>query len=143
MNRSSPPGPIVPSVFYDDVIKAVDWLCDAFGFVEHLRWGPEGGETVQLGVGEGSIFVRGSGSSPAPGERLRALTHALMVDVTDVDRHYEQAKRAGAEILLEPETHVFGERQYTARDLAGHHWTFTQSVSDVAPEDWGARRPAS
>jgi hypothetical protein len=31
----------------------------------------------------------------------------------------------------------YGERQYTAEDLAGHRWTFTQAIADVAPEDWG------
>ncbi len=32
----------------------------------------------------------------------------------------------------------FGERQYTVVDLAGHWWTFSQHVADLAPEDWGA-----
>jgi uncharacterized glyoxalase superfamily protein PhnB len=38
----------------------------------------------------------------------------------------------------------FGERQYTVQDHAGHWWTFSQHVADLAPEDWGAvsaRRP--
>ena len=30
-----------------------------------------------------------------------------------------------------------GERQYGARDFAGHHWVFTQSVADVDPASWG------
>jgi uncharacterized glyoxalase superfamily protein PhnB len=33
----------------------------------------------------------------------------------------------------------FGERQYVAQDPGGHRWTFTESVADVAPEEWGAR----
>jgi hypothetical protein len=32
----------------------------------------------------------------------------------------------------------FGERVYTVEDLAGHRWTFSQSIADVAPEQWGA-----
>ena len=32
---------------------------------------------------------------------------------------------------------IYGERQYVATDLAGHQWTFTQSVADVSPEEWG------
>ena len=28
-------------------------------------------------------------------------------------------------------------RQYTAEDLAGHQWTFSQTLDDVAPEAWG------
>ena len=30
------------------------------------------------------------------------------------------------------------ERQYTAQDHAGHWWTFSQHIADLAPEDWGA-----
>jgi hypothetical protein len=27
--------------------------------------------------------------------------------------------------------------KYTAEDLAGHRWSFSQSIADVAPEEWG------
>ena len=33
-----------------------------------------------------------------------------------------------------PETHVYGERQYAVVDLAGHRWTFTQTVADESPD---------
>ena len=62
-----------------------------------------------------------------------------MVRVEDVDRHYEHAKQRGAHILQPPTTHPFGERQYTAEDPEGHRWTFSQSVADVEPEEWGAK----
>ena len=45
--------------------------------------------------------------------------------------------QAGARVLTEPTTHPFGERQYTAEDIGGHRWTFSQSVADVDPEAWG------
>ena len=28
---------------------------------------------------------------------------------------------------------------YTAEDLGGNQWTFSQSLADVAPEAWGAQ----
>jgi hypothetical protein len=31
----------------------------------------------------------------------------------------------------------YGERQYSAEDLAGHRWTFSETLADVAPEEWG------
>lgn len=64
---------------------------------------------------------------------------SLMVRLPDVDQHYEQVKRTNARILHPPETFPFGERQYTVEDLGGHRWTFTQSVADVAPEEWGGQ----
>ena len=29
------------------------------------------------------------------------------------------------------------ERQYHAEDPAGHQWTFSETLADVAPEEWG------
>jgi uncharacterized glyoxalase superfamily protein PhnB len=60
-----------------------------------------------------------------------------MVRVEDLDRHYERARSHGARILGPPADYPYGERQYIAEDFAGHVWTFSQSVADVAPEEWG------
>jgi uncharacterized glyoxalase superfamily protein PhnB len=57
--------------------------------------------------------------------------------VDDVDAHRERARESGARILRAPETQMYGERQYTAEDPGGHRWTFSQSVADVDPADWG------
>lgn len=40
-------------------------------------------------------------------------------------------------MLEEPIEHEYGERECTVEDLAGHRWQFTQTVRDVAPEEWG------
>ena len=60
-----------------------------------------------------------------------------MVRVDDVRAHCAQARHAGARIVMEPTDFEFGERQYTAEDLAGHRWTFSQTLDDVDPEVWG------
>jgi uncharacterized glyoxalase superfamily protein PhnB len=57
--------------------------------------------------------------------------------VEDVDHHYKRAKEHGARIVRLPATYPYGERQYTAEDLAGHRWTFSLSIADIAPEEWG------
>ena len=36
-NRSAPLGTIVPSLIYNDVARAIDWLCEVFGLAERLR----------------------------------------------------------------------------------------------------------
>jgi uncharacterized glyoxalase superfamily protein PhnB len=33
---------------------------------------------------------------------------------------------------------MYGERQYGARDLDGHHWLFSTHARDVSSTDWGA-----
>jgi uncharacterized glyoxalase superfamily protein PhnB len=65
------------------------------------------------------------------------VSHQIMVRVEDVDAHYERAQREGAEILAPLTNHVFGERQYAARDLGGHRWTFSQTIADAHPSEWG------
>ncbi len=147
VNRSAPPGPVVPTLVYDDVERAIAWLCDVFGFAENVRWGPPEHSSAELLCGNGAVFVTsprvGHGSADrlqfrAP--RAQELSHTVMVHIEGVDTHHEHAARRGARILLPPTTYQFGERQYSAQDIGGHVWTFTESVADVPVEDWG--RPA-
>jgi uncharacterized glyoxalase superfamily protein PhnB len=59
------------------------------------------------------------------------------VRIADVDSHCRRAEEAGATIVAPPADHVYGERQYTAEDLAGHRWTFSQTIADADPASWG------
>ena len=134
-NRSVPRSTVIPELAYPDVAAATDWLCGAFGFIVRLRIADH---RVQLNVGDGAVVVKdtgGAASSEAPAGADRS--HSVMVRVEDVDRHCAQATAFGARVVNPPQTYPFGERQYTVVDPGRHAWTFTQSVADVAPEDWG------
>ena len=131
-NRSVPPASVIPELAYDDVVEASEWLCKAFGFRQRLRIGSH---RVQLVFGDGALIV--IERKKTEGDRSDALTHAVLVRVDDADRHHEQAVRAGARILQPPTDFPYGERQYNAEDLGGHHWTFSESIADVDPASWG------
>jgi uncharacterized glyoxalase superfamily protein PhnB len=60
-----------------------------------------------------------------------------MVRVDDADRHRAHAEQHGARIVNPPTDYPYGERQYTAVDPGGHLWTFSQTIADVDPRDWG------
>jgi uncharacterized glyoxalase superfamily protein PhnB/ketosteroid isomerase-like protein len=133
-NRSIPPATVIPVLIYPDVRQAVDWLREAFGFVERVRIGED--HRSQLSFGEGAVIVgdtRAERRPPRPGE----VTHSVMVRVDDANAHCERARLHGARIVREPTDFEYGERQYTAEDPAGHQWTFSQTLADVAPEEWG------
>ena len=133
-NRSIPASAVIPVLIYDDVREAVAWLSAAFGFVERVRIGEN--HRAQLRIGDGALIVgdvRGDRRPPRPGE----VTHSVTVRVQDARAHCERARAHGARILMEPTDMEFGERQYTAVDPAGHHWTFSETLADVAPEQWG------
>lgn len=125
-NRSMPPGTVIPEIPYSDVGEAAEWLCAAFGFRGRLRIADH---RFQIAAGDGSFVV--VEARPGLGKC------SLMVRVEDVDAHYKRAVRFGARVSGPPATFPYGERQYTAQDPAGHSWTFTESVADVDPAEWG------
>ena len=127
-NRSVPAASVIPELAYPDVAVATAWLCEAFGFRERLRIGDH---RAQLVFGNGAVIVM-QGDAGSRG-------HAVLVRVEDADLHHAQATRAGARVLRPPTDFPYGERQYSAEDLGGHRWTFSQSISDVDPADWGGR----
>jgi uncharacterized glyoxalase superfamily protein PhnB len=117
---------------YPDVNRAAAWLCDAFGFSVRLRIGDH---RVQLNVGDGAVIVREM--RPKEVNAPLGVGHSVTIRVEDVDSHCHRAKEHGARITQEPVTYPYGERQYNADDLAGHSWTFSESMADMHPEDWG------
>jgi uncharacterized glyoxalase superfamily protein PhnB len=131
-NRSMPRSTVIPTLAYPDVATAVRWLCETFGFTERLRIG---NHRAQLNVGDGAMVVTQAAASGAGPQHEG--THSVMVRVENVDRHYTQAMAKGANILEAPTDFPYGERQYTAEDIGGHRWTFSQSVADVDPAEWG------
>jgi uncharacterized glyoxalase superfamily protein PhnB len=131
-NRSIPRATVIPVLAYSDVNHAAAWLCDAFGFSVRLRIGDH---RVQLNVGEGAVIVRELRENES-GARLGAGC-SITIRIEDADAHCDHARKHGAHIAQEPTTHPYGERQYAAEDFAGYSWTFSQSVADVHPQDWG------
>jgi uncharacterized glyoxalase superfamily protein PhnB len=128
VNRSMPTDVLIPVLSYPSVSDAVEWLTRAFAFT--LRW-QVGEHRAQLGVGTSAALAVTSGEPTLGSDHV-------MVRVDDIDAHRDRASAAGADVGDIAEF-PFGERQYTAVDLIGRTWVFTQSISDVAPEDWGGR----
>jgi uncharacterized glyoxalase superfamily protein PhnB len=126
---------IFPILRYDNARSAIRSLCATFGFVE-LFSVPDSGAIVrhaQLKLGTSIIML----GSVRPDERmttpqmLGAATQALYVYVEDLDAHFQRALSAGAEITSPPTDTDFGSREYHARDLEGHLWTFGTYLPDV------------
>jgi uncharacterized glyoxalase superfamily protein PhnB len=131
---------VIPMLDYENGPAAMDWLSEAFGFVEVGRIIGEDGLLAhgEMRVGSGHIFL--ATATPAyesPRHHREHCAHArawsvvpwvidgVLVYVDDVDAHYAQAVRAGAYILSEPENGPPG-RRYRVEDLEGHRWMFMQ-----------------
>lgn len=133
-NHSVPPCTVIPVLYYSDPTAAADWLCKAFGFKVRLRIGKN--HRIQMKAGDGCLVVAEATAPAAKAEPKAAGSQAVMIRVEDALAHCERARAAGARILTEPVDHMYGERQYNAEDPFGHRWDFTQTVKDVAPQDW-------
>lgn len=135
INRSIPPATVIPVLVYPDVRAAVAWLTDAFGFQERVRIGEDHRSQLRIGP-DGAVIVAGA-SGEQQGPEAGIVTHLVKVRVPAVDAQLDRARRHGARVLQEPTEYEYGERECTVEDLAGHRWQFTQTLRDVAPEEWG------
>ena len=123
---------IIPSLRYADAVSAIDWLCRAFGFEQHLVVPGDDGTIAhaQLKFGNGMIML-GSVRADEFGQMIRqpadvggAETQSPYVIVKDVDSHCEHARLAGATVVMVPEDQPHGGRFYSCRDIEGHLWSF-------------------
>jgi|ERR1700761_1138371 len=126
-NRSVPPCPVIPVLYYPDPGVAASWLGNAFGFTVRLRIATH---RIQMRAGEGCLTI-------AEGNVVPNHSCVVQVRIINALEHCECARLAGAHILSGPTDHVYGERQYNAEDFYGHRWDFTESMADVEPESWG------
>jgi uncharacterized glyoxalase superfamily protein PhnB len=134
-NRSAPPATVTPVLVYADVRAAVVWLEAAFGFEEKVRRGDA--HRAQLRVGsDGAVVVADVGGERVP-PITNAVTHVVKLRVPDVDAAFVRARELGARVIEELRTWEYGERSGVVEDIGGHRWELTQTLRDVAPEEWG------
>lgn len=119
-----PGSTVIPVLHYRNVAEAVERLGEAFGFALRLSIGDH---RAQMLVGDGDfVIARGE-----PGMMQ------IMVRVNDAREMYERARGSGFVTSGAPVDFPYGERQFSVEDHAGYIWTFSESIADVDPADWG------
>ena len=136
-NRSIPPTTVIPVLAYPDVRAAVSWLTNAFGFAERVRIGESHRAQMSIGADGAMIVAEASGELRPLG--AGGVPQLIKVRVEDVEAQFRQARSAGARVLEPPTDRAYGEREFTVEDPAGHRWQFTQTMHDVAPEEYGCQ----
>jgi len=122
---------VVSCLRYRDALKAIDWLCDVFGFSRQAVFAD--GQTVhhaQLTLGRGMIMLGSVSSGSEYGKLTRQPdevggfeTQSAYLVVADADAAYAKARAAGATIVIEIQNREYGGRDFTCRDPEGHVWS--------------------
>jgi uncharacterized glyoxalase superfamily protein PhnB len=136
---------VIPMLAYENGAAAIDWLVEAFGFEERERWADDDGTIVhaELAAAGGTVMLATPSPDYVSPGRMRELSEdarkmyevpyvvdGVLVEVDDLDAHFERAKAAGATILSEPEdVPEAGIRHYRVEDPEGHRWMFSQDMA--------------
>ena len=126
---------IIPNLRYADAPRAIEFLCEAFGFERKAMYldndDPRIVQHAQLLWQDRMIMIStAAGTDYADAARMRTAAEAggatvsLYLVVDDVDAHAARARAAGANIVMEPRDQDYGGRGYGARDPEGNAWSF-------------------
>jgi uncharacterized glyoxalase superfamily protein PhnB len=137
MTATAPRRPaFIPSVVYKDNRAALKWLQKAFGFEpsEVLTDAKDNIVHAEMTHGDGVVMIGSEFTSWArsPDSVGGANTQRIHVRLEKgIDEHCARARAAGARVAMDPADQFYGDRTYSAMDLEGHHWTFSQPVKVV------------
>lgn len=136
---------LISAVCYRDPKAALKWLEEAFGFELALLIEDQEGNLghSEMRFGDGAVMIGNEWTdehrSPASiGGKMTQTVHIQLKD-EDVDAHCERARKAGAEILMEPEMQFYGDKTYRCKDPEGHIWTVSQTRETVSIEEMERR----
>ena len=123
---------VTPCLRYRHAQRAIEWLCDVFGFEQRLVLPGPYGEVLhaQLTFGNGMVMLASASVQDHFGKLITMpdqiggmQTQTTCLTVRDADAVYQRVKRANAEIVLDMVNAEPGMRGFTCRDLEGHVWS--------------------
>jgi PhnB protein len=138
---------LTPYLAVEDAAKAIEFYKDAFGAEEVVRMpGPDGKIAhAELQLGDSKLML----SDPFPQSDVRppsergGPTASIFFYVEDVDAAFEQAQRAGAEVVTDLEDMFWGDRFGTLSDPFGHVWSLATHKEDLSEQEMAERSKAA
>lgn len=131
---------LTPMFVYKDARRAIEFYKKAFGAEERLVMpGPDGKGVMHAEIKIGSsIIMMGEENPQYPcksAETLGASPVSFYVYVSDVDKAFETAVKAGAEVRMPVEDMFWGDRMGTVEDPFGYSWSFATHVKDLTQDE--------
>ncbi|MBM3768696.1 MAG: hypothetical protein FJW32_25220 [Acidobacteria bacterium] len=113
------PSKVIPGLHFKNARKAIDWLCEVFGFDRHAVYAGRGNQIHHAELtlnGEGMIML-GSIRKDMP-----AAKGSINLIVNDPDAIYKRAVKKKAKIIVAIEDKPYGGRAFACEDLEGNTW---------------------
>jgi uncharacterized glyoxalase superfamily protein PhnB len=122
--KTTPPPQVWPTLSANDARTLINFLVDAFGFIEVAVHG-EGDEIAhaELAWPPGGGIMLGS-NRPGRAWALQPGTFGAYVVTDDPDGLHDRAVKAGATIVQGLTDTDYGSRDFIARDPEGNLWSF-------------------
>ena len=117
---------IVPYLFYDDAVAAMEWYARVFGFEEIGRWENDEGrvQNAEMRVGNTEIWLDGGGKRADQDARPTWIG----IWVEDIDAVFQCVQSAGV-ACDPPVQREFGVQMLTVPDEFGYLWGFIKRSS--------------
>jgi PhnB protein len=131
---------VTPDLTLKDSLKAIKFYKKAFGAKEMgIYPSPDGKSTMHATIKIGdSIIMMGDerpGQSCESAETLGASPVSLFIYVPDVDKVFNQAVDAGAEITMPLDDMFWGDRCGSVKDPFGYSWMIATHTRDMTREE--------
>jgi PhnB protein len=138
---------LTPYLAVEDAEKAIEFYKDAFGATEMVRMPTPDGRVAhaELQIGDSKLML----SDPFPQSSVRppaergGTTASIFMYVDDVDATFEQAQKAGAQVVSELEDMFWGDRFGTVSDPFGHVWSIATHKEDLSEQEIAERSKAA
>jgi uncharacterized glyoxalase superfamily protein PhnB len=131
---------ITPHLTVRNGSEAIEFYKRAFGAKELRRAsGPDGKSIMhaELQVGDSRFFI--NDEAPQMGAMsplaLKGTAATIHLYVEDVDKLYQQAVKAGAQVVMPLADQFWGDRYALVTDPSGHRWSMASHVKDMTQEE--------
>lgn len=129
---------LTPSLVMADCAAAIEFYKKAFGAEEIKRMHVKDGSKImhaELKVGGQLIVLSDELNEMAKSPKsLGGTSVSMLLYVENCEKTFDQALRAGARTVMEPQDMFWGDRMGVVSDPEGHVWALGTHLEDVTPE---------